>query len=657
MEEVENLNEPQQENTDESTTNETEVTSTSPDAEKVEDSNTSSGETEVRSDENTESVEAVVNESSTEDVEEEESGEDEEDHHEDDHHEEEEDYTELSKAELVEKIKLYAKSDNPIKADRESKKLKECFDLIYKAEKKEAFDKYIENGGEKEGFEYIHDELTERFHANLRLIRDHKVEFIKKQESQKEVNYQKKKEVLEKLRAFVDSEETNISFNQFKQIQEEWKAVGAVSPVHAKTLWANYNALVDRFYDNRSIYFELKELDRRKNLESKIELCERAEKLKDVEQLKDAIIELNELHNEFKHIGPVPADDQEQLWDRFKAASDTIYARRKEFLETLKEDHDKNMVLKKELGDKVQQFVQFNSDRIKEWNKKTKEILELQKQWEAVGGVPRAKAKEINKTFWSGFKTFFNNKGAFFKKLDAQRDENLLLKQKLVEQANELQNSTDWEKTAQTLKNLQNQWKDIGPVPEKVREKIYQEFKAACDAFFNNKRVNLSESEKEYHENLKKKEEICELLEKEPKSERKIDRLRELESAFNALGFVPKNAIKKIKKRFDEAVNNYIDGLDKISEEDREKLKIENEVKRIKSEPHSGEKLYRKEQTMRKQINQLENDIAVWKNNLEFFADSKTADKLRDEFSGKIDAATDELRHLKKELRMLRKEI
>lgn len=591
---------------------------------------------------------AANNHSSEEDHSDEENHEDEEDH-------DEVDYSELSKEELVELIKSLAKDDNIQKADRIVREIRPLFDEIKEKERTAALEKFIAEGGAEEDFDYKYDELVNRFDANYKLIKDRRSKFIREKEEQKETNLKKKQEILEKLRGFVDSEETNISFNEFKALQNEWKDIGPIPGNYAKTLWANYNALVDRFYDNRSIYFELKELDRRKNLEAKQELCERAEKLVNQENLKEAIKELNELHNEFKHIGPVPQDEQEALWQRFKGASDSVYSRRKEYVEQLKSDLDENLKVKEQLADEVQPFASFDSDRIKEWNSKTKEILDIQKKWEAVGGLPRAKAKNVNKRFWGTFKTFFNNKNAFFKQLDAQREGNLEKKRELVNKANELKDNTDWQKTADQFKQLQKEWKELGPVPEKYRESIYKEFKQAADHFFNQKRSKNNEAEQEFEVNLKKKEEICDRIEKmaEEKSD-DLEKFRDLQDEYMDAGFVPRKSISKIKSRYSEVVDKYINSVEGLSNEERQQIRIENQVNKILSGPNADQKIYRKEQAIKKQISKVEHDIALWKNNLEFFAESRTADKLKDEFNAKIKAANNELKNLKQQLRVIR---
>lgn len=576
------------------------------------------------------------------------------DEHEDEH--EEVDYTTLSKEELVELIKSLAKDDNVLRSDRIAKQIKPLFDEIKNSERAKALERFLQDeGNAEEDFEYKYDELVNRFDANYKLIKDRKSQYTHEKEQQKEANLIKKQEILERLREFVDADDPNVNFDDFKKIQDEWKNVGPIPGAHVKTLWANYNALVDRFYDNRSIYFELKELDRRKNLEAKLELCERAEKLSTVDHIKDAITELNELHHEFKHIGPVPKDDQEAVWQRFKAASDAVYDRRKGFVEQLKQELDANLKVKEELAEAVQPFTAFDSDRIKEWNSKTKELLDIQRKWEATGGLPRNKAKEVNKRFWGAFKTFFNNKGNFFKKLDAQRVGNMEEKRELVKKAQELKDSEDWNKTADEFKELQRKWKEIGPVPEKYRESIYQEFKQACDHFFDNRRKNHGQVEKEFEENYEKKLQVCAEISTmaDVKSE-DIEKFRDLQEAFNDIGFVPRRNISEIKTRYAEAVEKYINSLEHLSGEEKQSLRAENQINRLIGGPNAGQKIHRKEQSLRKQISQVENDIAVWKNNLEFFAQSKKADKLKDEFQSKINSANNQLKNLKQQLKILR---
>ena len=565
------------------------------------------------------------------------------------------DFSTMSKEELIEVVKMLGKDDNPFKADKILRQITPFFNKIREEDRKVALDKFIEDGGDPEDFQYQPDELSLRFDANYKLIKDKKSKKHKEQDKERANNLKLAEDVLEELREFVDSEESSGSFNQFKNIQQKWKDIGDVPPQNSRTLWANYNALVHRFYDQRSIYFELKELDRKKNYESKIKLCEKAEELENVKNLREAIKGLNDLHHEFKHIGPVPQDVQEELWQRFKAASDKVYKRRKVFVQELKTELNENLDKKIELIEKVKSFVDFNSDRIKDWNDKTKELLAIQKEWEAIGGLPKDKAKKINKDFWSSFKKFFSNKHQFFKKLEADRDTNLEKKEALLQKALELKESEDWDKTANELKKLQQQWREIGPVPEKKRKKVYQDFKEACDHFFERRRAGFKNAQEVYKENLVKKKEIIEKIKKlSEKADDKLEEFNKLRTEFLEIGYVPKKNIQSIKNEFQQIVEEFLNKLTVINEKQKAEISLEAEFTDLAGSEHSEQELYHKEQAVRRQINKLEDDIALWQNNLEFFAHSKSTDKLRKEVNTKIDKAKIQLNGLKRQLKMLR---
>lgn len=565
------------------------------------------------------------------------------------------DYSNFSKAQFVELVKELAKENNTQKVELIVREIRPLYDEIRDKERSSALQRFTQNGGVAEDFEYKGDEHDTAFDANLKLIRDRRQQQLREQEEKKNDNLKRKQELIEKLRELTEQQDNSHSFEAFKEIQREWRSTGPVPGAQAKTLWASYHALVDRFYDNQNIYFELKELDRKKNLEAKLELCARAERLVNVEMIKDAIRELNELHHEFKHLGPVPIENKEAVWQRFKAASDAVYAKRDTYLQKLQQDLNANYELKNKLGDEAQAFTSFNTDRIKEWNEKTKEILELQKRWEAVGGLPRAKAKEVNKKFWTAFKTFFNNKNTFFKKLDEEREANLQLKNDLVKKALELRESQDWEKTSNELKNLQQKWKDVGPVPEKFREKVFKEFKDACDYFFSQRRGQQGKVEQEQIDNLNVKNAIIEELEKHINEKTaSVELLHDLQDRYNSIGFVPKKDITSIRNRYHEAVQKFVDSIPDLSEDDKSRVLLQNQLSDLKKDPMADKKIFQKELGIRKKITKVENDIALWRNNLEFFGKSKNAESVREEFNQKIKEATEHLQQLKQQLRMLR---
>ena len=579
---------------------------------------------------------------------------DEEEEEEEDHEEELPDYSEFSREQLVEVIEDLAQHSTFKRTDRVLAEIVPLFEEKEQAIREEALQKYVADGGEEDSFEFRHDALFNRFDASHRLIRDRKHSYFKEKEEAKTRNLSKKEDLLNQLRELVDGDEATTSLKPIKDIQEAWKQIGPVPAQYNKTLWANYNALLDRFFNNRHILFELKELDRKRNLEAKTELCEKAEALDKMTNIKDAVVQLNEFHEEYKHIGPVPKEVQEELWQRFKTASDNIYRKRKDYLEDLKGELKDNLSKKEALVKELEPFKGFQSDRINAWNVKTKEILAIQKKWDAIGGVPREKAKEVNKGFWGTFKQFFAHKNEFFKTLEGQRKENLDKKIKLAEAAEELAKSDNWDQTSEQLKRLQREWKEIGPVPEKKRNEVYERFKAACDAFFNNRRAQQNKAEANFINNQKAKEAIINTINDKAKAGNGTeDELMELVEQFNSLGFVPRNAIKAIESQFSSALEVYAKSMG-LEENEADSLVIRAEMTGLQSGPGGNRRLNKKEGDLRRQIAELEDNIALWRNNLTFFANSKTADKLKDEFDQKIDAAVEDVRELKKQLRILR---
>lgn len=561
----------------------------------------------------------------------------------------------LSKVELLDLLKEKLNHGISNKLEKIIHELKAAFEELFVKEREEALQQFLGDGGSEDDFSFRGTEVDKAFNALFNDFRNQLSSIRKEAERQKEKNLQAKTELLNKLRDLVDGEETTLSMSAVKAIQETWKTIGPVPLAQSKNLWASFNALMDRFYDNRSIYFELKELDRKKNLESKLELCEKAESLKEVEDLKEAIRILNELHEEFKHLGPVPREEQEQVWVRFKAASDVIYDRRKEFFDGQKDVIKKNLAEKEVLIVSLAPFGEYKADRIKDWNTKTKEILEIQKAWEKIGAIPKESGKEINKAFWTLFKQFFHNKNLFFKELDEVRATNQKKAEELIAQAQELQANTNWQATANQLVKLQQEWKILGPTPEKNRDSLYKRFKEACDNFFENRRNSTKDSNIEFDANLTKKQQIItQIIELTKKGESlEESKLSSLVAEFNAIGFVPRKNIKEIQVKFKDAVDAYLEKLGGKGG-DKDDFLFRLNLNRLQADPNSVKTLNKKEHGIRKQITDLENSITLWRNNLDFFAASKTADKLREQFDVKIQKAEEEIDKLKKKLTILK---
>ncbi|WP_028667866.1 DUF349 domain-containing protein [Runella zeae] len=583
------------------------------------------------------------------------------------------DYSQLDKngfVNLLENQLAIAKNENAKPGDfkRVDEVLKEAkvfFDQIKKSEREEALQRFVAENDSEDGFEFKPDDLTQRFETLYRQIKDIKNHYFQDLEKSKDKNFALKTQLLQRLRELVDADEVNTknpgtSWQEFKKIQDEWKAAGNIASPHNSTLWATYHALIDRYYSNRNIYFELKELDRKKNLQLKAELVEKveaiAENLKEKSLGKAALEEANSLFEEYKHIGPGPKAEQELLWQRMKTALDSLYDARRAQSEEQKQVLAQNYEVKSKIYETLVPYTSFNSNSINEWNDKTKEVVALQEQWvSAKGQMLREEGRELSKKFWATLKTFFHNKGEFFRQLEAKREQNLKLKTELCE-AVEAILATGEDNSSNTDKviALQKQWKQIGQVPEKFKDSIFDRFKKACDAYFDRKRAKNSEVEKEFVENLAKKQAICAKIEAGAKpGEANLNDLNAFKSEWSSVGFVPKKDMQGINKRYIDAVNSYVSAIGKLSTKEKEQVILENEVA-MATDGESIRSLQRKEGDIRRKMTQIENDLTIWQNNIEFFGRSKNGEKVRAEFEKKIIVAQKQLADLKHQLKILR---
>lgn len=566
------------------------------------------------------------------------------------------DISSYSKQELLEELRNLHLSIGLQKVSSFMRDLKQHFDDITESERQEAKDQFLHNGGLEEDFQLKKDDVTLAFEKLYGKLRAEITDKLASLEEEKEKNLRIKNAILEKLRELTSGEESSSSLAQFKELQNEWRNTGAVPLAYAKEIWANYNALVEMFYNNRSIYFELKELDRKKNLESKIDIIEKAEQLSKEDNIGEAIKELKKLHEEYKLIGPVPKEEQEVLWNRFKLASDQVYQKRNEFNALHRKVQEENLVKKRSLIEALKAYENYDSSDIKDWKEKTNELLEIQNSWKNTGQVPKEVTKSVSKEFWSMYKGFFRKKDAFFKSLELQKTENLKKKQELCEAAEALMNSDDLSATTELLKKLQAEWSKIGAVPMKEKDAIFKRFNSACDHFFNRKRALFAEQEKEYEDNLKRKYEVIDrITQLATGNSSNSDDIRDLQEEFNAIGYVPKNAIKEVKERYKEAVEQFLKRLDGTEGgSDKGNLKLELEVAAMKSSPDARKKLNKKESDILKKIQSLKADIQSWNTNIDFFANSANAEKLKAQVLRNIENARKELQELEGQLNIIR---
>jgi hypothetical protein len=565
-----------------------------------------------------------------------------------------ENYAGYQKEDFLKLVKDLSESNNFKKIGGILREIKPLFDELVNNEKELALQKFQADGGAVEDFKFKEDATTKQFYTLFNKIQKQRYEQLAELEKQKDANLVAKKAILDKIRTIVTGEETKDSLTEVRKLQKEFKTIGAVPNTEARELWESYRALLDQFYNKQSLFNELKDLDRRKNLEQKVLICEKAEILINTENIRKAIKDLNELHEEFKHIGPVPKEEQENIWNRFKAASDKLYDKKRELQKIEEEEKQKNLALKEELYQKVLPYVDFTSDKITEWNTKTKELLEIQKQWDAIRFIPKEAAKEASRKFWTSFKAFFNHKNAFIHTLDQEREKNLAKKTALCEKAEALLNANqDKNETAEALKVLQREWKEIGTVPQKFQQSIYERFKKACDTFFEKIRSEYDAQEKIYEENLKLKKDLCEKVANytAKEGENYEEKLQEFVKEWRMIGFVPRKHKDSIQEKFDKVLLETVKKLP-LNDDEKEKVQISVELAMFGESVGSQKRIQERVSTLRRKIQKMETDVDTLRNNMGFLAKSNKADKLRTEIQRQIYEAEGKINQLKHQLKL-----
>ena len=536
------------------------------------------------------------------------------------------------------------------------------YETAINADRTAARQSFTEAGNEADDFAYIGPDGNQELSKLMQEFRESRVRDAKAEDEQRARNLVHKQHLLSQLRLLVESAETKDSSARIKALQNDWKATGPVPQKETQELWNSYHALLDIFYNNRGLFFEMKELDRRRNLEAKEALIVRAEALAQQSSINKALNDLRQLHEEWKHIGPVPNEQREALWQRFLQASEQVHNRKKEFLDVRSTQENANLTRKTALLEQLLPFGEFHTERVNEWRAKTDELQKLKEEWDAAGLVPRDKADAMNKQFWGAYKGFFQHKNQFFKALDEEKSGNLKRKLELIDQAEAALANPDWEQGREIVIRLQKDWKTIGRVPEKQSDKIWNRFRTACDAFFDRKNQEVkqrqekvqqaSQAQTTYLDQLA--ESVAALSADAPGSVEGFRQHVQEWQAFGATEGGPRSSNERADERFQTLMGKYLDQVPGLPYQERSELLFNLQVERLKASPDSQQQLYKKEQALRREINELENDISTLKTNLEFFARSKNANQLREEYQGRIDEAQARIEALKKQLRIVR---
>lgn len=558
-----------------------------------------------------------------------------------------------TKKEVVERLKEIAASDeNPDKDEIDL--LKTVFYKLHITEREARMKEYIDGGGDPEAYQIMPDEDEETFKQQMAVVREKRARIFQQQEAEKQANLEKKLEIIEKIKAMATSpDEANKSYNEFKELQQQWKDIKNVPADCASELWRNYQLYVEQFYDLLKLNSEAREYDFKKNLETKTKLCEAAEKLADEEDVISAFHQLQELHQQYRETGPVAKELREQIWTRFKAASTVINKRHQQHFEDLRSKEEENLTLKTALCEKVEEISKQENKTASDWEKRSKEIIDIQNQWKTIGFAPQKMNVKIFERFRAACDDFFGRKSEFFKEMKQAYAANIEKKKALVEKAQALADSTDWKVTSDKLINLQKEWKTIGVVPKKIGDQLWHDFLNACNKFFEARNAANAGARNEERENLEKKRSIIEQIKAlvADAANTTREKVQALTDEYNKVGHVP-------YKEKDALYAAYHEALDAIYKE----LNISNKRRRlddfksnIRNMAKRGEDAIDNERgRLTRRFEQLKQEIQTYENNLGFLnASSKKGNSLIDEMNRKVQKLRDDLELVRQKIKAI----
>lgn len=558
-----------------------------------------------------------------------------------------------SKQEVLERIKEIARNEDKPDKD-EVEHLKSSFYRFHIAEREKRQKDYLEAGGDPEKYQVLPDDDEETFKAEMQIIKEKRAKAFQEQEAEKQANLQRKLDIIEKIKAMATSpEEANKNYNEFKELQKEFKEIKSVPPEKANEVWRNYQLYVEQFYDLLNLNREAREYDFKKNLEVKTKLCEEAEALDKEPDVVSAFHQLQELHAQYREIGPVAKDLREQIWARFKAASTVINKKHQQHFEELRAKEEENLAKKTELCEKVEALAKEENKGIGDWEKHSKAIIALQQEWKTIGFAPQKMNVKIFERFRAACDDFFSRKSEFFKQLKQQFAANAEKKRELIKKAQEMTDSTDWKATGDKFVALQKEWKTIGAVPKKLGDQLWNEFLTACNHFFDARNAAHAGTRTEEKANLQKKRDIIAQLKElaEKGVEDAQDKVQELVDAYNAVGHVP-------FKEKDKIFKEYHDVLDKIYSDlhvSVARRRLDNFKQNLRNVAKRGEDAVDNERgRLARRYEQLKQEIATYENNLGFLnISSKKGNSLVDEMNRKVQRLKDDAELVRQKIKAI----
>ena len=558
-----------------------------------------------------------------------------------------------TKQEVLERVKEIAHSAE-VPNKEELDMLKTIFYKIHLAERDAQTKEYLAAGGDPEKYVLLPDDTEEAFKAEMQIIKEKRAKIFLQQEEEKQENLAKKLEIIEKIKAMTTSpEEANKSYQEFKTLQQEWKEIKAIPADKANEVWKNYQLYVEQFYDLLKLNNEAREYDFKKNLEAKTKLCEAAEKLAEEPDVISAFHQLQDLHQEYREIGPVAKELREEIWTRFKNASTVINKKHQQHFEDLRAKEEDNLAKKTALCEKIEAINLKEKKQASDWEDATKTIIEIQGEWKKIGFAPQKMNVKIFERFRIANDEFFSKKADFFKNIKSQYAENLEKKQKLVEKAKQLADSTEWKKTGDKLIQMQREWKNIGFVPRKQGDQLWKEFLGACNKFFDARNKLNAGARSEEHANLDKKREIIAKLNElvENAGEHLQKNMQDLIAEYNAVGHVPFKEKDKVYQEYHEVM----DKLYKTLRSNNAKRHIHNFKNNLKNVAEKGANALDNERgRLLRRYDQLRAEITTYENNLGFLnAASKKGNSLVEEMNRKVEKLKEDLKLVKEKIKAI----
>ncbi|MEL7587776.1 MAG: DUF349 domain-containing protein [Prolixibacteraceae bacterium] len=566
------------------------------------------------------------------------------------------DYSDYSEVELINALRelITGSKEDDIRDDIE--RIKINFYQKHRENAEEEKKRFLEQGGDESEFVPGNLFYEEDLKNLLKDFRQQKSEQVKMLDEEKDQNLQVKYDIIEEIKSLVNRKESiNRTFQEFRELQQRWRDTGPVPQARLKDLWETYHHHVENFYDYIKINRELRDLDLKKNIELKNDLCVKAEELLQEPSIIQAFNILQKYHEQWREIGPVPRENKDELWERFKAITQLINKKQQEYFEERRNEQKRNLEAKTALCEKAEEIASMQLETHKDWDDMAKELVELQKEWRTVGFTPRKENNRIYERFRSACDRFFDAKREFYTQNKEFQVNNLQMKIDLCLQAEAIKDSTDWKKTTDEFIRIQKKWKEVGPVPRKQSDAIWKRFRSACDYFFDQKSKHFSVVDHEQDENLElKRALIAEVKNYQFTRDEDTDlaRMREFQQRWAEIGHVPFKDKDRIQNEFRDAINAHFDHL-KIDDQKRNLLKFKSKMSNISGTGRGQNKMRFERDKYAVRLKQMENDLALLNNNIGFFANTKNAESLIDDVNRKIQATQEKIEFLKEKIRII----